>query len=157
MGGNKIGLWLCMAIGLVLAWGAAGCGNPATPNTDHDVLASIDVEWMNLGGAHHYGETTCPQNVGSILLTNTGTVTTSVDVTETASQLRLLRVDASGGATPFTGPVTLAAGESFELRVEFDCSMTVDIATNIHVTATPMGGTADSLDIPFALDIQGAP
>lgn len=157
MDGTKIAMVVCVGVGLALASGAAGCGTPAVPVNDHDVVASVDVEWSNLGGAHHYGESSCPQNVGSILLTNTGTVATSVDVTETASQLHLLRVASSGSASPFTGPVTLAPGESLELRVEFDCTMTVDIATNIHVTATPTGGTADSLDIPFMLDIQGAP
>jgi hypothetical protein len=144
---------LCLA---ALGALSPGCGTPPVPVEGTLDIPGLDVEFADIGGVHTFGGTSCPQPVGSILITNVGTADVTLEVSETSAQLDLFEIDATGGSTPWATR-TLTPDESAEIAVRFNCSATTDISTNIVVSATPTGGTAATDSIPFALDVQGAP
>lgn len=131
----------------VLAFAHAGCGGPPPGDMGSVAVGDVVFEYGDLGGAHVYGSSPCPQPVGSILVTNTGSAPVTVEVRTSSTQLYF-----EGG-----GPVAVGPGESIEVLVNFNCSSTADISTTLTVAVTPDGGTESTGTIPFALDIQGAP
>ena len=114
------------------------------------------VVYSSLGGVHTYGGTTCPQPVGTFVITNDGTGPVTANVSETLSQLDVLLYDPeTDSEVPWT-PQELAAGASIEVHLRFNCSSTSDISTTVTVSATA-AGAPDSESIAFSLDVQGAP
>lgn len=133
---------------LVTAIVAPGCGSPTPVGASGSVEAGeVTVDYEDVGGAHVFMTSPCPQPVGSMLLTNTGSGPVTVQVTTPSSQLSL-----TGG-----GPIELAMGETAVVEIDFNCSNTADIATEITITVTDAGGSASTATVPFALDVQGAP
>jgi hypothetical protein len=138
---------LVLASFFAAALGAPGCGSP-TPGAMGTVdVGDVTVEYGDLGGAHIFGSSPCPQPVGTMLITNGNDVTVTITVTTPSSQLTLTN----------GGPVTLGPGESVEVLIDFNCSATTDITTELTITSTPEDGGPSTGTIPFSLDIQGAP
>lgn len=149
-------LFFVLVSAVLLGAAAPGCGAPPPPVVGDFDLGDLHVEYSGIGGVHSYGSSSCPQPVGSILVTNGGAAAIALDVTESSSQLEIWEVDDLGLTTPWV-PRDVAPGETVELVVRFNCSATTDVSTDITVSATPAGGATQSDTIPISLDIQGAP
>ena len=152
--------WLTI-LGIALAAVAGitdtGCGGGTPPpQGGMTTVGDVQVVYESLGGVHSYGSTSCPQPVGTFVMTNDGTAPVTVDVTETSSQLDVFLYDSSTDSeVPWTAQ-ELAPGATVEVHLRFNCSDTADISTTIMVRATDASG-AQSQSIAFDLDIQGAP
>ena len=148
-------VFITLALLWLLSAAIAGCGSGVTRGGD-ETLGDLDVTYDDLGGVHHFGDSPCPQPVGSFVLTNAGTIDILVDMTQTSSQVDLSVVAADGSRTPWV-PTTLARGAQLEVQVFFNCSSTSDVHTDITVHATPTGGTEGTFAVPFDLVIEGEP
>jgi len=150
---------LVVGIALAVVVGAAdtGCGGGSPPPAGGmTTVGDVRVVYSSLGGVHTYGGTTCPQPVGTFVMTNDGSGPVTVDVTETLSQLEVLLYDpATDSEVPWT-PQVLAAGASIEVHLRFNCSSTSDISTTVMVSGTD-GGAPASRRIALSVDVQGAP
>jgi len=150
---------LILGIALAAIGGAAntGCGGGSPPPAGGmTTVGDLQVVYSSLGGVHTYGSTSCPQPVGTFVITNDGTGPVTVDVSETLSQLDVLLYNPeTDDEVPWTAQ-ELAAGASIEVHLRFNCSSTTDISTTVTVSATA-AGAPDSESIAFSLDIQGAP
>jgi hypothetical protein len=151
-------LVVSLAVALVsLALLAPGCGSPppAMPEGGTLELGSVRVDYSGVGGVHQVGGSPCPQPIGTLVIRNEGSGPVRIDIAESAAQLDVYVVDTSG-STPWTGR-DLGPGERIEVALRFNCASTADLLTEVTVTATPTGGTADSDIISVTLDIMGAP
>lgn len=145
-------LWISFA--LALASVSPGCGNPTvTSDSGPIVLDDIQGEYVDLGGTHTVGTTECPQDVGEITLTNTGTTDMELDVTEPTAQIDLY-VAVDGTTLPWE-PTILSGSETIDIEVRFNCSATTDISTEILFEAGPPGATPLEETLPFTLDVVG--
>lgn len=152
--------WLSMlglAIALVAGSADTGCGGGSPPpQGGMTTVGDLRVVYASLGGVHTFGSTSCPQPVGTFVITNDGAAPVTVDVTETSGQLDVFLYDPeTDSEIPWTGQ-ELAPGASLEVHLRFNCSSTADIATMITVSATDASG-AETESISFSLDVQGAP
>ncbi len=152
--------WLLIvgiALAVVVGVADTGCGGGSPPPAGGmTTVGDLRVVYSSLGGVHTYGGTTCPQPVGTFVITNDGTGPVTANVSETLSQLDVLLYDPeTDSEVPWT-PQELAAGASIEVHLRFNCSSTSDISTTVTVSATA-AGAPDSESIAFSLDVQGAP
>jgi hypothetical protein len=117
----------------VMAWTTdTGCGGGSPPpQGGMTTVGDVQVVYNSLGGVHTYGSTSCPQPVGTFVMTNDGSGPVTVDVTETSGQLDVFLYDPeTDSEIPWT-PQELPAGASVEVHLRFNCSSTTDIATKI--------------------------
>lgn len=154
---NRWLLVLGIALSAVVGLADTGCGGGSPPpQGGMTTVGDVRVVYSSLGGVHTYGSTTCPQPVGTFVMTNDGSGPVTVDVTETSAQLDVLLYDPETDTeVPWT-PQEIASGASIEVHLRFNCSSTSDISTTVMVSATA-AGAPDSESIAFSLDVQGAP
>lgn len=132
---------------VLVCFAQMGCGGLPPGSSGEGSVATITYEYADLGGAHVFMSSPCPQPVGTILITNGGDVATTVAVRSSSTQLYF-----ENG-----GPIRLEPGETIEVSVFFNCSSTADISTELVIGATPTDTGVEETDaIPFMLDIQGA-
>ncbi|WP_157068715.1 hypothetical protein [Sandaracinus amylolyticus] len=128
----------------------AGCETESASLVHREALADV----------HEYGVTECPQDLGVVEVElgddASGPVTLSL-----AEDIIAIDVLDPELAWPINDDwsITIEPGQVLTFAVQFNCGSTDDVAGRIDLELTPRGGGAalDSVSIPIALDVQGAP
>ncbi|MEZ4267617.1 MAG: hypothetical protein R3F39_14660 [Myxococcota bacterium] len=127
------------------SWNAPGVTMPATLRNPGG------VEVSRIDGVHIFGTppagSPCPTPLGTLGVTNNSTATATV--TPTTKDLVAI-------AFVPPGAISVPAGDTTTIAINFDCSSTDDISTTLNV-AISNGSENNDFSTPLTLDVQGAP
>ncbi len=103
----------------------------------------ISVSPSSVSATHYVGESECPQLVGTVTLTNVGSVATGWNV---ESDHTAIETDLSSGQ--------LEPGESVEVDVEFNCETTDSVEAELTFTASIEGGESVEATVSVTVTVS---
>ncbi len=124
-----------LIIALLIPLTLAGCpprgtgdddsGDETPSSTQTAILSALGIQFSDLSFSHTYGTTDCPQDIGTITLTNA----TDAEATYAISD--------SGSMVGFSSAAgTIAAGESVTVDVSFNCGGCGDFTSTVTANLT---------------------